>query len=198
MLRVGLTGGIATGKSTVAAMFRELGARVVDADVLSREVVAPRTPGHAAVLARFGPAILAGDGSIDRAALGRVVFADAAARRDLEAIVHPELLAEAERRFGLAESEGVAVTLLDAALLVETGAWRALDRLIVVHCPPALQLERLRKRGLTEAEARARVDAQAPLAEKLALAHFAIDTSRSLEATREQTEAVWRALLDAD
>jgi dephospho-CoA kinase len=195
VLRVGLTGGIAAGKSTVASMFAELGATIVDADVLSREVVMPGRAAHAAVVARFGASVLAGDGSIDRTALARVVFADSAARRDLERIVHPEVLAEADRRIGRAADEGADVTILDAALLVETGAWRTLDRLIVVHCPPALQLERLRQRGLTEAEARARLDAQAPLAEKLAAADFRIDTSGTLEATREEAEDVWRRLL---
>lgn len=197
MLRVGLTGGIATGKSTVAAMFAELGARVVDADLLSREVVMPGAPAHAAVVSRFGSSVLAEDGSLDRAALARVVFADPTARRDLERIVHPAVLAEAERRFGLARSDGLAVAMLDAALLVETGAWQAFDRLIVVHCPPALQLARLRRRGLSEAEARARLDAQAPPAAKLARADWLIDTSGTLESTRGQAEAVWRGLLEA-
>jgi len=195
---VGLSGGIATGKSTVAALFAELGAYVIDADALAREVVAPGGKAYAAVVSRFGSPILARDGSIDRPALASVVFADAEARRDLERIVHPEVLAEAERRFRSAERDtGCRVAILDAALLVETGAWRDLDRLIVVHCPPDVQLARLMKRnGLTADEARARIDAQAPLADKLARADYRIDTSGPLESTREQAAAVWRELLE--
>ena len=197
MLRVGLTGGIASGKSTVAAMLAELGACVVDADRLAREVVAPGGAVHDAVVQRFGRSILAADGTIDRAALARVVFADAAARRDLEGLVHPAVRAEAERRFRRAELDGCRVAVFDAALLVETGAYRDFDRLIVVRCSREQQLARLVERdGLSVAEAEARLAAQAPLEDKLALADVVVDTRGTIEATRRGTQQVWRRLLE--
>jgi len=198
VLRVGLTGGIASGKSTVAAAFAELGACAVDADRLAREVSAPGGAAHDAIVRRFGRSILLPDQSIDRAALARLVFSDAEARADLERIVHPEVRAEAERRFRRAEREaGCQVAVLDAALLVETGAWRGFDRLIVVHCPRSAQLERLRSRdGLSEADAEARIAAQAPLEPKLAVADYVIDTGGTPEQTRRQALAVWQRLLD--
>jgi dephospho-CoA kinase len=198
VLRVGLTGGIAAGKSTVAAELARLGACVVDADRVAREVTAPGGATHEAVVRRFGRSILAPDGCIDRAALGRAVFGDSAARADLERIVHPEVRAEAERRFRRAAREaGCRVAVLDAALLVETGAWRDLDRLIVVRCSRSEQRARLIARdGLSATEAEARIDAQAPLERKLALADYVIDTSGSLAETRRQTAAVWQRLLE--
>ena len=197
VLSVGLTGGIASGKSTVAGFLTELGAYLVDADAIAHELLAPR--GHAvdAVVDRFGTDVLAEDGGIDREALGRLVFADPDARHALEAIVHPAVREEMTR---LVEAyrqteEGPPVAVVDAALLVETGRHRTLDRLIVLRCGRAVQLDRLEKRGLTREDAEARLDAQAPLAEKLAVADYVIDTETDLDETRAQTERVWERIL---
>jgi dephospho-CoA kinase len=197
VLSVGLTGGIASGKSTVAGFLAELGAYLVDADRIAHELLAPG--GHAvdAVVDRFGTDVLADDGGIDREALGRLVFADPDARHALEAIVHPAgreemtRLVEAYRQ----TEEGPPVAVIDAALLVETGRHRTLDRLIVLRCGRAVQLDRLEKRGLTREEAEARLDAQAPLAEKLAVADYVIDTETDLDETRAQTGRVWERIL---
>jgi dephospho-CoA kinase len=197
VLSVGLTGGIASGKSTVAGFLAELGAYLVDADRIAHELLAPG--GHAvdAVVDRFGTDVLADDGGIDREALGRLVFADPDARHALEAIVHPAVREEMTR---LVEAyrqteEGPPVAVIDAALLVETGRHRTLDRLIVLRCGRAVQLDRLEKRGLTREEAEARLDAQAPLAEKLAVADYVIDTETDLDETRAQTGRVWERIL---
>jgi dephospho-CoA kinase len=197
VLSVGLTGGIASGKSTVAGFLAELGAYLVDADCIAHELLAPG--GHAvdAVVDRFGTDVLADDGGIDREALGRLVFADPDARHALEAIVHPAVREEMTR---LVEAyrqteEGPPVAVIDAALLVETGRHRTLDRLIVLRCGRAVQLDRLEKRGLTREEAEARLDAQAPLAEKLAVADYVIDTETDLDETRAQTGRVWERIL---
>ena len=197
VLSVGLTGGIASGKSTVAGFLAELGAYLVDADRIAHELLAPG--GHAvdAVVDRFGTDVLADDGGIDREALGRLVFADPDARHALEAIVHPAVREEMTR---LVEAyrqteDGLPVAVIDAALLVETGRHRTLDRLIVLRCGRAVQLDRLEKRGLTREEAEARLDAQAPLAEKLAVADYVIDTETDLDETRAQTGRVWERIL---
>jgi len=198
VLRVGLTGGIASGKSTVAAALADLGACVVDADRVAHEVMARGGAAYDAVVRRFGRSILAADGTIDRAALARLVFADSAARQELERIVHPVVRAEAERRFRRAALEGgCRVAVFDAALLVETGVYRDFDRLIVARCSCAEQLERLMARdGLSLQEAEARLRAQAPLERKLALADHVIDTTGPVEATRRQAADLWRQLLD--
>jgi len=197
ILRVGLTGGIAAGKSTVAGFLRELGAVVIDADAVAHEVTAPGGAAHRAVVERFGPDVVAGDGRLDRTRLGALVFADPDARRALEAIVHPHVRAEAARRFDAAAREGARVGVLDAALLVETGYWRELDRLVVVRCSIETQVRRLAERsGLDAAAARARIAAQAPLAAKLAVADWVVDTDVALDETRRRTAAVYRALLD--
>jgi len=194
---VGLTGGIASGKSTVAGFLAELGAYLVDADRIAHGLLAPG--GHAvdAVVDRFGTDVLAAAGGIDREALGRLVFAAPDARHALEAIVHPAVREEMTR---LVEAyrqteEGPPVAVIDAALLVETGRHRTLDRLIVLRCGRAVQLDRLEKRGLTREEAEARLEAQAPLAEKLAVADYVIDTETDLDETRAQTGRVWERLL---
>ena len=194
MLLVGLTGGIGSGKSTVTSMLEELGAVVFDADVLSREAVARGTPGFGAVVERFGPNVLAPGGDLDREALASIVFADPAARRDLEAIVHPEVrrrFAEAVERF-----EGTnAVVVLSAPLLVETGMHTAFDVLVVVSTTPHTQVERLmRDRGMSEAAIRARIEAQLPLDEKAAVADVLIDNEGSLEELRGHVERVWAEL----
>jgi dephospho-CoA kinase len=197
ILRAGLTGGIASGKSTVAGFLRELGAIVVDADALVHELTAPGGAAHDEVVARFGRDIVGPDGRIDRATLGARVFADSGARRALEAIVHPHVRAEAARRFDAAARSGSAVVgVFDAALLVETGFHRDLDRLIVVRCAENTQIRRLAERGMSEADARARINAQAPLTGKLEVADYVIDTDVGLDETRRQTGVVYRSLVE--
>jgi len=194
MLLVGLTGGIGSGKSTVAELLERRGAVVFDADVLAREAVAPGTPGHDAVVERFGANALAPGGELDREALAAIVFADPAARRDLEAIVHPEvrrLFAEGCERYRGTDS----VVVFGAPLLIETGMYTAFDLLIVVAAPVETQIARLlRDRGMSEQQARARIDAQAPLAQKIAYAHFVVDNDGSLEDLERRVDEVWDVL----
>ncbi len=194
MLLVGLTGGIGSGKSTVARMLEERGAVVFDADTLARAAVAPGTPGHDAVIERFGADVLAPGGELDREALASIVFADAAARRDLEAIVHPEvrrLFAEGCE----AHRDTDAVVVFSAPLLVETGMHTAFAVLVLVSTPVETQVERLlRDRGMSEGQVRARIAAQAPLEEKAAVADVIVDNQGSLEDLRAQVDRVWADL----
>jgi dephospho-CoA kinase len=191
VLLVGLTGGIGSGKSTAARMLRERDAVVFDADVLAREAVAPGTEGHRAVVERFGADVLAPGGELDREALASVVFADPAARRDLEAIVHPEvrrLFAEGSEVY----RDTDRVVVLSAPLLVETGMHSAFDVLIVVAVPVSVQVERLmRDRGMSEASVRARIDAQAPLEDKAAVADILLDNEGSPEELGRQIDRIW-------
>lgn len=191
MLLVGLTGGIGSGKSTVAGMLEQRGAVVFDADALAREAVEPGTPGHDAVVERFGPNVLLPGGALDRGALASIVFADPAARRDLEAIVHPEvrrLFAEGCERY----QDTDAVIVFGAPLLVETGMHTAFDVLIVVSAPVEQQVARLmRDRGMSEAAIRARIDAQLPLEEKAQVADVLIDNEGSIEDLEHQVDRVW-------
>ena len=195
---IGLTGGIAAGKSTVSARFAEHGAVVVDADRLAREAVAPGSPGLAAVRDRFGPSVVAPDGSLDRPALGAVVFADAAARKDLEAITHPEVWRLAQERFdAAAASDPDALVVYDVPLLAEARGSRPIrfDAVVVVDAPAATRVQRLvEHRGMTAEEARRRVDAQASDAERLALADHVVDATGSLQGTLRSADAVWAAL----
>ncbi len=189
MRRIGLTGGIGSGKSTVAAMLAEAGIPVVDADQLARAAVAPGTPGLEAVRARFGPGILDAGGALDRPALGRLVFADAAARRDLEAIVHPEVARLSQAAFAELEAEGHPAAVYDVPLLFETGREGEFDMTVVVSAPPAEQRARIQARDGTDAEAaQARIDAQMPLAEKVRRADLVIDNGGSLQETRRQVD----------
>lgn len=191
MPRTALTGAIASGKSAAAAVLEELGAVVVDSDVLAREAVAPGTPGLAEVVDRFGPGVLRPDGSLDRPALGRVVFADAAARRDLEAIVHPRVRALAAEREAAAPPGALVVQVIP--LLVETGQQDAFDTVLVVDVDPATQLRRLRARdGLDEGQAGARVAAQADRATRLAAADVVWHNDGTPEELRAQVERWWR------
>ncbi len=193
MLQVGLTGGIASGKSAVAQRLAAKGALVIDADVLAREVVEPGTPGLAAVVERFGPSVLRPDGSMDRAAMGRLVFADAAARRDLEAIIHPAVRARAAGLTAAAPDDAIVVQMIP--LLVETGQADAFDLVVVVDCDPAVQLLRIMDRdGLSRAEAATRLEAQASRDERLEAADLVIDNSGSLTDLDEQVDAVWTQL----
>lgn len=189
---IGLTGNIATGKSAVARMLAELGARVIDADQVAHEVMRHGTPTWQAIVDAFGPAILAPGDEIDRERLGEIVFADPEALHRLEAIVHPAV--------GLAVTKAIAtaagrVVVVEAIKLIEAGMYRAYHALWVTTCPPETQIARLiAQRGLSEAEARLRVEAQPPQAEKVALADVVIDTSGSLEDTRRQVLAAWQAM----
>ena len=196
MLRVGLTGGIASGKSTAAAELAARGAVVVDADVLAREVVEPGTPGLAAVVARFGAEVLDGD-RLDRAALGRTVFGDPDARRDLERIIHPRVRARAAELEAAAEPDAVVVHVIP--LLVETGQAGDFDVCVVVDLDPALQLRRLRERnGLSAEEAQARLDAQAGREQRLAVADRVLDNGGSPADLRRQVGELWSELVARD
>ncbi|MCP3977746.1 MAG: dephospho-CoA kinase [bacterium] len=191
-LHVGLTGGIASGKSTVGGILAAQGALIVDADRLTHEVLEPGGAAFDAVLARFGEQILGDRGAIERAKLAEIVFADPASRRALEEIVHPVVRAESRRRMN--EHDGVAV--FDAALLVETRSYRDFERLIVVRCSHETQLRRILQRdGIGVDEAGARIASQAPTEDKVAVADYVIDTDGTLDETRRQSETVYRELL---
>ena len=196
MLRIGLTGGLASGKSTVAAMFRELGAFHVDADVIVHELLAPGGAAEAEVVSRFGRGIVGAGGVIDRKALAAIVFSDPHALAELNAIVHPKVRTEIFRRIEAEQARGKSAPLaiVDAALLVESGIHRDLDSLVVVTCSEATQVARAVGRGLTEDEARDRIAAQAPLADKVAAANFVIDNDGSEDETKRQVRAVWDTL----
>lgn len=196
VLRAGLTGGIASGKTTVARLFAEHGAFVLDADAIAHDLMRPGSVAFDEVVARFGREILDERGAIDRPSLGRIIFHDSGARRDLDGIVHPRILPEVERRIAIYLADGHAsIVVVDAALLVESGIYSRLDRLVVVKCNPATQILRLMARsGLREEDAAARVAAQAPLEDKLAVADYVVDTEGTLRRTREETDRVWRAL----
>jgi len=191
MLRVGLTGGIGCGKSTVAAMMSELGCHVLNADKMAHALIAPGEPAYEEVRRQFGPNVLAADGSIDRARLAAVVFADAAKLASLNAIVHPRVLRELDReleRLSRIDPHGVAV--VEAALLIESGYDQRLARLVLVTCSREQQLERLTSpafgRAMSREQAEKRIAAQMPLQEKRKLAHDEIDCSGSLEDTKRQ------------
>ena len=191
MLRLGLTGGIASGKSAVAAMLRELGFAVLDADALGHKLIEPGQAAYAEVIQEFGPSITDSSGSIDRSKLGAVVFADRAKLDRLNAIVHPRVAEVILSQFEVWRRAGVRdAVFVEAALLVESGIHKKLDGLVVVWCSPEQQLERLVARGLSETEARRRISAQLHVEEKLRLATEKIDCSGSLEETRRQIEAL--------
>jgi len=194
MRKLGLTGGIASGKSAVAAMLRDLGFEVLDADSLARELIEPGQTAYEEVLHDFGPGILdprSRTGQIDRKKLAAVVFADRAKLDRLNSIVHPRVQEAILRQFEEWACEGdIGVAFVEAALLVEAGYQKYLDGLVVTWCEPEQQLERLRARGLSDEEARGRIAAQLPVEEKLKLATERIDCSGSIEGTREQVEAL--------
>jgi dephospho-CoA kinase len=195
MLRIGLTGNIASGKSTVADVWRRLGATVVDADELARAAVAPGSRGLRAVVAAFGAGVLAADGSLDRAQLRRIVFADDAARGQLEAIIHPEVARLREAAERTAREGGVPVIVHDIPLLFEVGLEDSFDVVVLVDAAEGVRVERLtRIRGLPQAEAEAMVRAQLPASRKIGLADIVLrnDGTRA-ELERKATEA-WRKL----
>ena len=197
MLHVGLTGNIASGKSSAASFFAELGAHVIDADRVAHSLLKAGTPVYRKIVDAFGERILSSTGEIDRRILGRMVFSDADKRLLLNSLTHPAVETEILRRIGeLEQSASRGIIIVDAALMIETGGYKMYHRIIVVTCDPALQVSRLITRdGLTEAEAGARIASQMPMEEKLKLANYTIDTSRTLEHTRGQVEAIYRDLL---
>jgi dephospho-CoA kinase len=191
----GLTGGIASGKSTVAARFRGRGLPVIDADGLAREVVAPGTDGLRALVDAFGPGVLGPGGALDRAAVARLVFSDDAARRKLNAITHPLITALGMERAAALARTGEPLACYEAALIVENGVADGFRPLVVVACPEDVQLARLLGRpGTTEEDARARIRAQGPLAEKVAVADFVVDTSGTLAEGAARADAALAAV----
>lgn len=195
MIRVvGLTGGIASGKSTVSRILRELGVDVIDADVLAREVVEPGTPGLQQVAARF-PGVLGPDGQLDRARLGARIFFDAVERAALNAILHPLIQEEFKRRTAALERQGKSLVVYDAALLIENGLHRKMDAVVVVNSPEEVQRQRLMERnGLSREEADARIASQMPLREKVQHATWVVDNGGGLESTRAQVERIRQEL----
>jgi dephospho-CoA kinase len=193
MLRVGLTGGIAAGKSEVARLLAEHGAVVIDADAVAREVVAPGTPGLAEVTGIFGPGVLRPDGSLDRPALGEIVFADPELRASLNAVVHPRVgrrMRELERGAGDA-----GIVVHDVPLIAENGLAGDYDVVVVVDAPPRVQADRLiRHRGMTREQATARIAAQASRKQRLAIAGIVIDNSGSLSELDRQVGELWTEL----
>ncbi|MGD8895008.1 MAG: dephospho-CoA kinase [Acidobacteriota bacterium] len=195
MLRVGLTGGIACGKTRVLRRLAAGGLATLDLDAVAHEVMAPGGAAYDDVVAAFGADILAADGTIDREALGNVVFGDPTARSRLDTLVHPRVREEEGRRAERFEAEGREVLVSDAALLVEAGVHLRFDRLVVVHCPAGVQQERLMARdAIPAAAARARIDAQMPIAQKRRFAHLEVDTSGSLSETDAAADDLARDL----
>ena len=196
MLRVGLTGSIAVGKSFVTSVFADLGCRVLDADKTAREVVMPGAEGLAAVIREFGKQILSPDGTLDRARMASIVFADEEKRLRLNYLLHPFIIARQDeilREWEREDPNGIAI--VDAALMIESGGYKRFDKLIVVHCRPEVQLERLMLRDkLTLAEAQRRIASQMPQEEKQRYADYLIDTSDGFEPTRERTAEVYKEL----
>jgi len=196
MLRVGLTGSIAAGKSFVSGVLAELGCRVLDADETAREVVAPGSPALLEVIAKFSDSVIKSDGTLDRVALGALVFADTGKRSILNSILHPYIIAQQDQRLREWEAldpDGIAI--VDAALMIESGGYKRFDKLIVVHCRTDVQLERLMSRdNLNLAEAERRIAAQMPQEEKKKFADYLIDTSDGFEAARRRAVDVYGKL----
>lgn len=192
-VRVGLTGGIASGKSTVSAILAELGAVVIDADVLAREVVARGTPGLEAVVAEFGPGLLTPEGDLDRPAMGALVFGDAEARKRLEAIIHP-LVHQRSAQLE-AEAPAGAVVVHDIPLLAEVGRAGTFDAVVVVDAPAELQVSRMvEDRGWSREEAESRIAAQASREDRLAIATHVVDNTGTLDELRRRVEQVYAEL----
>lgn len=192
MRRIGLTGGIGSGKSTVSAMLADLGAHVVDADAIAREVVEPGSQGLAELAETFGQAILNPDGSLDRAGLADVAFADPQARATLNGILHPKIAARTAEL--IAQIPDDAVLVHDVPLLVELGMQKAYDLVVVVDAPDGLRVQRLVARGMPQEDARARIAAQAVREQRLAVADVVIDNSGDLEDLSQQVRKAWPLL----
>ncbi len=197
MLRVGLTGSIGVGKSYVASVFVELGCHLLDADVTAREVVMPGTPGLKVITHEFGEEILNRDGTLDRKRLGALVFADENQRQRLNHILHPFIIARQDEIMNAWEAEDPdGIGIIDAALMIESGGYKRFDKLIVVHCRPEVQLERLMLRDkLSREEAERRINSQMPQEEKQKFADYLIDTSDGFDLTRARTVEVYNQLI---
>jgi dephospho-CoA kinase len=192
MLKVGLTGGIGTGKSTVGRMFVDLGCHLIESDAITRSLFEPGQAVNRAVAAAFGPAVVGPEGRINRAVLGELVFHDSALRHKLNSIVHPAIIQhQAEWLKSVKSQDPHAVAIVEAALMVEVGTYKNYDKLIVVTCTPEIQRERLKERtGLSEEQIDARIGSQMPLAEKVKYADFVIDNSGDLEQTQNQVQRI--------
>jgi len=197
MLRVGLTGSIGVGKSFVASVFVELGCHVLDADQTAREVVMPGTPGLNALVEAFGQDILNTDGTLDRKRLGALIFADQSKREQLNYILHPFIIVRQDEILNAWEAEDPdGIGIVDAALMIESGGYKRFDKLIVVHCRPEVQLERLMLRDkLSRDEALRRINSQMPQEEKQKFADYLIDTSDGFELTRSRTVEIYNKLI---
>lgn len=197
MLRVGMTGSIGVGKSFVASVFVELGCHVLDADQTAREVVMPGTPGLKALVEGFGEEILSADGTLDRKCLGAIVFADQSQRERLNHILHPFIIARQDEILKAWEAEDPdGIGIVDAALMIESGGYKRFDKLIVVHCRPEVQLERLMLRDkLSRDEALRRINSQMPQEEKQKFADYLIDTSDGFELTRSRSVEIYHKLI---
>jgi dephospho-CoA kinase len=197
MLRVGLTGSIGVGKSFVSGVLVELGCRVLDADQTAREVVEPGSAGLRAVAEAFGTEVIRTDGTLNREQLGALIFANAEKRMLLNSILHPFIISRQDEQLRKWEAQDVnGIAVIDAALMIESGGYKRLDKLIVVHCDPAEQLRRLMTRNnLSRELAEQRIRAQMPQEEKMKLADYLIDTTGGFEATRELTAEVYGELL---
>jgi len=196
MLRVGLTGGIATGKSTVGAMFVELGCHLIESDQITHQLFEPGQAVHAAVVQQFGKHIVTGDGTIDRRILGDIVFKDPQARAELNSLVHPAIIQRQQEWLkGIEARDPGGIAIVDAALMIEVGTYKNYDKVIVVTGSPEIQRERLRARSaLSEEQIESRIRSQMPTEEKMKYADFVIDNSGSIESTRAQVERVYRQL----
>jgi dephospho-CoA kinase len=195
MLKIAITGGAGTGKSTVARMFKELGAEVLDADQIAREAVAVGAPAWQELCRLYAPDYFHADGALNRSRLSQRVFADPEERRRLDGLIHPRVEAELQARVAELGRRGVRLVLVEVPLLFETGRERAFDRVIAVAAPEALQIRRLRERdGRGEAEIRGILAAQWPLKDKVARADFVVDNGGDLTQTRRQVKNIWEDL----
>jgi len=191
----GLTGGIATGKSTVSEMLRELGANVIDADAIARDIVRPGMPAYEEIIEYFGDGVLDETGNLDREKLGAIVFSDDEKRRRLESLTHPRVYQEMLRQTHELIDRGIEIAVMDVPLLFESGAESWLNPVILVYAPEDVQLERLMKRDeCDEEQARARISSQMPIEEKKEKADYVIDNSGSPDDTRAQVESLWKKI----
>jgi len=197
MLRVGLTGGIATGKTTLARFFEKLGAKVIDADALAHQLQRPDEPIYGEIVRAFGPQVLGPDGAIDRGRLGGIVFSHPEKRALLEEIIHPAIIAQEEELMGQWERSGsIEVAMVEEALLIEVGSLRRFHRILLVVATEQVQLQRLAEKGLTEEEARSRIRAQMPLCQKRKYAHYVIDNSGTLSEAERRARELYPILLE--
>jgi dephospho-CoA kinase len=196
-LMVGLTGGIACGKSHATRAFGELGAHIIDADALAHELIHSQSPAYREIVDTFGTGILTENEEIDRKRLGAIIFRDEAARQKLNAILHPKIIEEEARRSAEIQSQyGSCIIIVDAALMIEAGYYRRFDKLIVVHCKPELQIHRLMCRdGLDHEAAQARIASQMPVVQKLKLADYIIETSGTYRQTRSKVVTIHGLLI---